>query len=225
MPFPVGDYDGDGKSDYTVVRRASGIFTWYIMSSSTGTMRAIPFGTAVTGSTFNFEYTLFPGADFNGDGKDELVMATTDSAQSKVTHFIGDATTGAGVLTRNFGAFITDISLPPADYTGDRKADFATVRQNDLSGTNDGRPAIWYILDVDKNTFTSTRFGISDTTFVNNDKPVRGDYDGDGRSDIAVFRESNQTFYWINSGTPNSIGTQKMPTNVIGMALAAYNNY
>ncbi len=40
-----GDYDGDGKIDYTVVRVASGNLTYYMLLSSTNTMRSVPFGT------------------------------------------------------------------------------------------------------------------------------------------------------------------------------------
>ncbi|MEJ7699503.1 MAG: hypothetical protein WKF71_07650 [Pyrinomonadaceae bacterium] len=77
----------------------------------------------------------------------------------------------------------------------------------------DGSPAIWYILDVASNTLRSTRFGIADPSFgfeFSGDEPVRGDFDGDKRHDIAVYRDTNQTFYWINSSN-GTIGGQKAP--------------
>lgn len=196
-----GDYDGDGKTDYTVVRiNSSGTLVWYIMSSGTGTMKAINFGTTVglpPATPNNPAMTVFPGADFNGDGRDELIFVTRNAAGTQVTYNIGDANTGAGLMTRNFGNFNSDFSLPPEDYTGDGRADFVAVRQST------GTQQIWYIQDSQTNAVTGTSFGIP-----NGDFPIRGDYDGDNRHDVAVWRGSNQTFYYISSQN-GSIQSQK----------------
>ncbi len=191
-----GDYDGDGKHDYTVVRvNSAGTLVWYIMGSTTGTMKAIPFGTVV-GIPSTSGATVFPGADFNGDGRDELIYVTRNEAGTQVNYFIGDANTGAGVITRTFGNYNTDSSLAPDDYTGDGRADFVAVRQTD------GAQSTWYIQSTSATgavTTTATRFGIADPAFIDGDLPVRGDYDGDGRHDICVWRSSNQVFYYISS--------------------------
>lgn len=195
-----GDYDGDGKIDYTVARfnSATGALTYYYMSSSTNTMRAVPFGLPATAAQF----APVAGANFAGDNKDELVLLTIASNGIE-TYYVGDAVNGTGILTRTFGNFNTDFAITPADYTGDGKADFVAVREN-----ANGTPATWYINNSVTNVNTATAFGISDPNFNSNDTPVRGDYDGDGRQDIAVWRDSNQTFYWISSAN-GSIQAQK----------------
>ena len=210
-----GDYDGDGKADYTVVRinSANNNLTWFTKNSATGAERAVNFGTVAGVEDAQF----FAGADFTGDSRDELVFATANPSNGNVTYFVGDAITGVGVLTRQFGNFITDFSLPPADYTGDGRADFVAVRQNAA-----GSPATWFINNSATNATTATNFGVSDPAFTGSgDIPVRGDYDADGRHDICVWRPSNQIFYYVSSAT-GQISAQKfgdpgdIPMGVLG---------
>ncbi|MEJ7863364.1 MAG: VCBS repeat-containing protein [Pyrinomonadaceae bacterium] len=192
-----GDYDGDGKVDYTVVRRdpTTGNLTWFILSSSTGTQRAFQFGSVPTGTAF----IATEGADFNADGRDEVVLATfTPSTGAEITFYIGDANTGAGVLTVPYGDFDTDFVITPADYTGDGRADIVVARATDT-------PITWYIRNTATGATTAFSFGIGDPNFENIDLPIRGDYDGDGRHDIAVYRPSNQTFYYLRSSNNNTI--------------------
>lgn len=181
-----GDFDGDGKLDYSVARyTADGGLTWYILGSETNTMRAINFG--FTGGSPT------AGADFTGDGRDELVFIADDNGT--MTYYIGDAITGKLLSVRQWGfyPYYIDRSFPPADYTGDGKADFVAVRRN-IS------PMVWYILDPVTNTATATRFGYGNVnTGDRADIPIQGDYDGDGKFDIAVYRVSNHTFYVLRS--------------------------
>jgi hypothetical protein len=199
VPGAQGDYDGDGKTDYTLVRVVGGNLVWYILGSVNNTARAVTFGT-VTGQTGP---AVFPGADFNGDGRDELVYLTRNAAGTIVNYFIGDALTGAGVITRSFGNYNTDFSVAPDDYTGDGRADFVAVRETQ------GANAVWYIGNSQNTTVTATTFGLADPAFMDLDVPVRGDFDGDGRHDICVWRESNQTFYFVSSLFPGQIGGQR----------------
>lgn len=187
----VGDYDGDGKDDETTVRLSGGILTWYIKKSSGGTL-VTSFGRSVTG----FNTLAFQGADFNGDGKDDLVMANANTNTGANNWWIGDAATGQVILTLSFGNFITDYFVGPDDYTGDGKADIVVYR----AGGADADAGGWYIRDTATGNVSLTIFGIADPNFTNEDIPVRGNFDGDNRADICVFRRATDTYYWIPSG-------------------------
>jgi hypothetical protein len=190
-PRSVGDYDGDGKIDYTVRRGdfVNNTVTWFIMSSTTNTMRAVRFGAAANG----FLPQSFPGADFTGDGRDELIIVTgAFTFGGPITYIIGDAVTGAGIATIPWGDAGADYAVAPADYTGDGRADLVAWRGRTGTAADAG---VWYIRNTATGTATGTRFGIGG----GDDLAVRGDYDGDGRHDIGVYRRSNQTFYVLSS--------------------------
>lgn len=188
-----GDYDGDGKDDHTALRIVSNNLQWYI-KGSTGVNKVIFFGSIVAGqSTFAFQ-----GADYTGDGRDEIITAQVTNATGAVNWFIGDANTGAMLAAFPWGNFNTDILINPADYTGDGRADILVW----AAGRPGADQAFWFIRNSATGTLVpAVKFGIGDPTFVNNDLAVRGDYDGDGRDDIAVYRPSNFHWYWIKSST------------------------
>jgi hypothetical protein len=181
-----GDYDGDTKIDFTVVRNTAGALTWYILLSGTSTLRVVPFGTVVAGRST----VLLPGADFNGDGRDELCFANYvgTAAFAPTDWYVGDAVSGAGVLTTTYGDFQTMNGIPPADYTGDGRADLVEVKLDGLTET-------WFIRNTATGAVTAATFGKGDPSFIDFDFPVRGDYDGDGVQDLAVWRPLTQTFY------------------------------
>jgi hypothetical protein len=199
-----GDYDGDGIEDYTQIRIVSNRLVWWIRpSSNPAQARVVNFGALATGvSTFAFQ-----GADFTGDGRDELIIAQSVTATGAVTWYIGDAVTGTQLWQVNWGDFDTDFLINPADYTGDGRADIVVWR----AGGTGADVRQWYILNSATGLPAAnnrTVFGIGDPNFVNNDLPLRGDYDGDGIQDIAVYRPSTSTFYALASSNGNFIVQQ-----------------
>ena len=216
VPGAEGDYDGDGKSDYTVARANSdNSITYFMLLSATNTLRAVPFGLRRTGV---LQTQLLHGADFTGDGRDELVFAQYSSAADNsrpITYYVGDAVSGAIVMITNWGDFTSDVSVSPADYTGDGRADLVAVRQS-------SSPAVWYVRNTATGASTATPFGVGNS--VNSDLPLRGDYDGDGRQDVAVWRPSNQTFYFINSATGTATG-QRWGDGATDVPLATFGTF
>jgi hypothetical protein len=185
-----GDYDGDGIMDATVIRIVGGLLGWWIRLSSTGATRVVNFGTTAA----NTSLFAFRGADFTGDGRDELILCRVINATGLATWFVGDAVTGAQLMQVNWGNFNTHFIINPADYTGDGRADLITWSAGEANVANQ----VWHIYNPVTNQRANPiglRFGVGDPNFVNNDLPIRGDYDGDGTHDICVWRPSNATFY------------------------------
>jgi hypothetical protein len=79
-------------------------------------------------------------------------------------------------------------TLVPGDYDGDGKTDVAVFRR--FFGSNAMRNDVWYILRSSDNAFRATTW-VPNTQWYYYDLPISGDFDGDGKTDLAVFRNSD----------------------------------
>jgi hypothetical protein len=82
------------------------------------------------------------------------------------------------------------------DFNGDNRTDFVVARSSSA-----GTQTTWWILDS-AGAVSATAWGLG-VGFGAGDRPVPGDYDGDGKTDIAVWRPGppdNAMLFVINSG-------------------------
>jgi hypothetical protein len=178
---PVGrDYDGDGTTDLAVVRRTNGAMIWYVLRSSDGGFVSSQFGLAT-------DFTA-PG-DYDGDQKfDFAIQRPGATSTSQATFYILNSQTGN--LSVVPWGFSNDLVVP-GDYDGDNKTDIAIVREGQTDYENN---LIWYILRSTDGGLTANVFGNLAT-----DLNVQNDYDGDGRTDIAIWRDSDASFYILRT--------------------------
>ncbi|MDQ3374451.1 MAG: VCBS repeat-containing protein, partial [Acidobacteriota bacterium] len=187
-----GDYDGDGKTDVAVYRRGSqptafgniNDSTWYIRRSSDNTFLTRQYG---KGGFYEWD-TPMP-ADYDGDGKTDLGLYGLSDALGSPGNFKVWQSSDGLRYERQWGTNIDQIV--PRDYDGDGKADLATVRIEPRFSSNG--IAIWQILQSSNGATRQVQFGLA------TDVTVPRDYDGDGKTDIAVYRPSNGFWYRLNS--------------------------
>lgn len=96
---------------------------------------------------------------------------------------------GGGALTPGGPNVPAAVNDAPVDFNGDGRTDFAVVRAAGGAGSQ----LTWFTQFNGGSPFSSRDWGIS------GDVVISGDFDGDQRDDQAVYRESNSTFYIIES--------------------------
>jgi hypothetical protein len=169
----LGDYDGDGKSDFALWSNNG---TWRLLLSTGGANRQAQ--TQSWGTTGDLSLL----GDYDGDGLSDLAVFRPANG----TWYVKRSTNGS-FLSKVWGA-AGDVPVP-GDYDGDGKTDLAVFRPSDGN---------WYVLRSSDQQYEVVAWGSGLAPYL--DVPVPGDYDGDGRTDLAVFRRANGTWLVRLSG-------------------------
>ena len=176
----VGDFDGDGLTDPAVYgySPADGYSRFEVLPSGGGPAWSRPFGgqgdKAVVG-------------DFDGDGRDDLAVYGFSPANG-YSRFAVLPSGGGSALGQPFGGF--DDAPVVGDYDGDGRADFAVSGYSPAEGFS--RFAALLSGGPSRSRPTGT---ISQPFGGGGDMPTSGDFDGDGRADVAVFGYSPANGY------------------------------
>ncbi|MBX3299149.1 MAG: VCBS repeat-containing protein [Acidobacteria bacterium] len=202
------DFNGDGKTDWSVVRNtgggAGGQITWFNCTNGVaepGCFSATPFGIATD---------FFTPSDFDGDGKTDITV-WRGSTSPGVSGFYILQSSNNTVRYDSFGQSGDDPTVV-GDYTGDGKADPAVYR----AGASAGQQSYFYYR-ASSGPFSGQI--VFEPWGQNGDFVAPGDYDGDGKYDFVIQRNAGggQAIFWQRINGTNAVsnfifGT---PTDVV----------
>ena len=190
----VGDFNGDGRDDIAEYQPSTG--TWEVLlSTGNGFNRSEFYDFSVE----NPQWGAFHVGDFDGDGNDDILHHDLVTENLHVLFSDGAAFTpklwetlpSDSTWTLRNGDFDGDGSHDAAAFDGVGGGWWVMLAQGDRTGSD---PVVWW-------TFQSTNF-------VDH---VVGDFNGDGRDDIANLAGNRQMkvltakaaggFKWGNGGT------------------------
>lgn len=193
------DFDGNGTSDFAVVRNTgggpSGQVTWFAQ------------GVAFSGAEWGLASDFFIPADYDGDNRTDFAVWRPGPAGTAAFYILQSMTGTVRVVP--FGQTGDDPTVT-ADYDGDGLADPAVYR----AGASAGQQSFWFYRGSQNNpggNVTYIPWGI------NGDFPAPGDYDGDGRSDFAVQRNvgGQGVFYLLQTTAGFGVLQFGLPADVI----------
>lgn len=205
----TGDFNGDGKSDIAHARTAWGAWRVSLSTGSGFTTQDWSTSPYVAIDNLSDQNEMIVTGDFNGDGKTDIAHARSGWTKWRVS-----LSTGSGFETQEWtapaGRMVIHNLLDRheevliGDFNGDGKTDIANARSQWGS---------WQVLLSTGSGWTAQDWAIGngwwaiDNRADNNEEIIVGDFNGDGKTDIAHSR-SLWSWWRVSLSTGSGLTTQ-----------------
>ncbi|MFD3762575.1 DUF2961 domain-containing protein [Streptomyces sp. NPDC058622] len=180
----TGDFDGDGRDDAVTFTRGSSADVYVSLSDGSR------FGPGAKWHDYFAANSEYPAVgDFNGDGKDDIATFTRGN-EGDVYVALSD---GTGFVDSRLwhDHFSLGNEIPAVgDFDGDGKDDIATFTRGDNADV--------FVSLSSGSIFRQDGWRWHDFFAVGNEIPAVGDFDGDGRDDIATFTRGDSADVYVS---------------------------
>ena len=192
----LGDFDGDGRADVLLRHAESGRWRFYPMDG-----RSVSAGGGEANLTPNLAWAVAGIGDFDGDGRDDVLLRRSDTGRWHYYPMNGRRTMagrGSVPLTTNLAWAVAGIG----DMNGDGRDDV-------LMRHTDGR---WRYYPMDGRTVSQGAGLANLTRDLAWGVAGVGDFDGDGRDDVLLRRsDTGRWHYYPMNGRRTMAGRGSVP--------------
>ena len=180
----VGDFNGDGKDDLVNVFEERSKVSIEVHLAGNGEFTPQRWA---TGQGRFWSEQRWRVGDFNGDGKDDVAKAFEERGRACIdVHLAGNGEFTPQRWATGQGRFWNEQQWRVGDFNGDGKDDMAKAFEER------GKACIDIHL-AGNGKFTPQRWATSQVRFWNEQQWRSGDFNGDGKDDMAkVFEEQNK---------------------------------